>query len=362
MWANMGPGTAVTRRTLLSPDYMTVNINNYGYVLPYAVSFDLNTADSWDTIVGTNYTVAANRAGKNFYVYACQPISGCVPVILISAATTFPSGYTATNSRKIAQFHCECANVGTIAGHALTGYLAGDILPRSIQDLKHRPKVGFIGGVVWGGPTDFDSLNYAPIWKAIYMASGTGVNVASVFGAAASTTRDWNSFVSDFGLIGCRMMKDAEFQVLCTGIEEEVNIAGSANPTTTGGHVSTTGRRMISNIGSEDDAGVWWQWLDEQSYQFAGAANHTHQVIVSGDPQTVTTGNPSGDVAPTWGWYNLPGAAGSLYKQGTYGDIKLLAGGAWNHAADAGSRARSASNSRWSASSALGGRFSASPQ
>ncbi len=414
------PSTAADRRTLILPP-MAVAINGIGYSIEEETEIDVANDSAWDrtaiattwaathayvagaqirptapnnyvyecttpgtsggsapawgttpggttsdgTAVWTCYqdrTIAANRAGQNFNIFACVPVSGKIPTFILSTSSSAPTGFSSIASRKIGQFHCECVAVGTIGGHALTGYLAGDILPRSLQDLKHRPKAGFIGSVVWGGPTEFDTINYSPVWKAIYMASGTGASVASVFGAAASTIRDWNAFVSDFGLIGCRMMRDHEFQVLATGIEEEVNITGSANPTTTGGHVSTTGRRMISNIGSEDDAGVWWQWLDEQSYRFEAAANHTHQVVVSGDPQTVTTGNPSGDVAPTWAWYNLPGTVGSLYKQGTYGDVKLLSGGYWANATDCGSQARYAYSSRWITTSSLGSRFVAEPQ
>ena len=479
MWKNKGSDSAANRRTLVSPDRIAININNVGYEKVVEQELDLNVAASWDTITGTNYTTAANRAGVTFCVYACQPVSGSVPIFLLSAASTFPAGYTALTSRKIAIFHCVCLDVGTIAGHSLTGYLTGDILPRSIQDLIHRPKVGFISGVVWGGPTDFDSLNYAPIWKAIYMASGTGASVASVFGAAVSVTRDWNAFVSDFGLIGCRMMRDYEFQVLATGIEEEVNITGSANPTTTGGHISTTSRRMISNIGSEDDAGVWWQWLDEQSYRFdpdgsVSAAAKTiiayhvaspggnpiyakflangepylccnmatdavdkwltlgtdYKILIKHDPDAATgssqiyldedatqpsrilvnmaraksayaqSNNPSfalqlthnanaattgvalyfddgaderlefisptsanGTIdlsllgGATWSYYNLAGTVGALYRQGAYGDAKLLGGGDWSNAASTGSRARSAYRSRWDAGSNVGGRF-----
>ncbi len=216
MWKNAGSDTAANRRTLVSPDYMTVNINNIGHVLKTATSLDLNVAASWDTTTGTDYSIAANRAGKQFYIYACIPASGRVPIILVSANSTYPSGYSATTSRCVGSFHCECLNVGTIEGHTLTGYLTGDILPRSIQDLKHRPKSGFIPGIVWGGVTDFDSINYAPVWKAIYLTSGADATTASVYNATISDTRDWNQFVTDFGSIGCRMMTDSEFQVLCT--------------------------------------------------------------------------------------------------------------------------------------------------
>ena len=118
---------------------------------------------------------------------------------------------------------------------------------------------------------------------------------------------------------------------------------------------------MVSNIGCEDCCGAMNQWLRTQSYRFDGAANHTHQVVVSGDPETVTSGNPSGDVAPALGYYDLPGARGSIYKQGTYGDVKLFAGGDWAAAATAGSRSRYAAYWRWSSSAYLGGRFGAEP-
>ena len=151
MWKNKGSDSAANRRTLVSPDQLGVNIDGQGYFLPAAVEFDLNVAASWDTQTPTDYAVAANRAGKDFYIYACVPVSGYTPVLILGAATTYPAGYTADNSRKIGGFHCECANVGTISGHPLTGYLAGDIIPRSIQDLKHRPYGRFLPGFAWGG-------------------------------------------------------------------------------------------------------------------------------------------------------------------------------------------------------------------
>ena len=78
---------------------------------------------------------------------------------------------------------------------------------------------------------------------------------------------------------------------------------------------------------------------------------------MSGDPETVTSGNPSGDVAPAFTYYDLPGAKGSLHKQGTYGDVKLLAGGDWSYGAASGSRSRNAyDGSRWFVHAAIGGR------
>jgi hypothetical protein len=107
-FTNKGRDTAVNRRTLVSPSHLLINIGGpgYGYELLAAVEIDLDAAASWDTQTPTDYTVPVNRAGKDFYIYACQPVSGTVPVILISEASTYPSGYIANNSRKIGGFHC----------------------------------------------------------------------------------------------------------------------------------------------------------------------------------------------------------------------------------------------------------------
>ena len=78
---------------------------------------------------------------------------------------------------------------------------------------------------------------------------------------------------------------------------------------------------------------------------------------MTGEAQTVTSGNPSGDVAPTWNWVDPGGSKGNVYKQGTYGDVKLLAGGNWNSGSTCGSRCRYANVSRWLAASYIGGRF-----
>ena len=345
MWKNKGSDTAANRRTLVSPSHMLVNIGGAGahaYELEAAVELDLNIDSNWDTTTPTNYAVAANRAGKDFYIYACVPVSGYTPVLVLSAATTYPAGYTADNSRKIGGFHCECADVGTISGHALTGYLAGDIIPRSIQDLKHRPYGRFLPGFAWGGPTDFDSLNYAPLWTSIYHLSGTGASIASVFGAAATVSRNFYDFADDLKNIGARMMTDWEFAQLHSGSPEETNIFGSANPTTVGGHVDTNSRRIISNIGLEDMSGVWWTWLqDRQSYIYG--ADYAAAIV--------------------FGYENISGTRGSHYGQGTYqAQAAVVAGGNWVDAANCGSRARFADNRRSNAHTYLGCRAVAEPQ
>jgi hypothetical protein len=56
-----------------------------------------------------------------------------------------------------------------------------------------------------------------------------------------------------------------------------------------------------------------------------------------------------------WGYYDL-GNKGSLYRQGSNGDVKLAAGGPWTNGATCGSRSRSANSSRWHTASTVGAR------
>jgi len=357
---------------LQSPNKMTINIGDKGYILSSQIELDLSVAASWDS-VATDYTIAANRAGKNFYIYACQPSnSGPAPKILLSANSTVPTGYDATNSRKVGGFHCLCVAAGTISGHPLSGYLAGDILPASVWDLKHRP-VSNPEGMVFS--------EAANIWVDIYLQSGTGANTASAYGATITDNRNWMDFVDDAGAVKKRLLRDMEFQLIAAGSNEKTNIQGSADPNTAGGHVDTAGRRMISNIGCEDCCGAMWQWLDEQSYRYDGGS-HTHAFTGSGlaththtenqeasYTQNVQTGaisagipegtNASVDPAPAFGYYTLPGDRGSLYRQGTYGDVKLRAGAFWTSGAYSGSRSRGAYNYRWDATTYIGCRLAA---
>jgi hypothetical protein len=144
--------------------------------------------------------------------------------------------------------------------------------------------------------------------------------------------------VDDLAAVNKRLLDDGEFQKIAAGGNEETNIAGSADPGTTGGHIDTASRRMISAIGCEDCAGVMWQWLSDQSFR--------------------------SDFVSGWGWYDLPGAKGSLYNQdGVNGraDVKLRAGGNWGLGASCGSRCRLANRYRWHATSDGGARGAAEP-
>ncbi len=277
---------------------------------------ELDTATDLDTGAISN--------GADYYVYAINN-SGALDFIL-SANATYPSGYAANSSEKIGGFHTLCTNVGTIAGHDLTGHLANNILPASIWDLTHRPK-SVPAGMVYDPAID--------LWVDIYLASGTGASTVSVNGGTISDTRNWLDFIDDGHAVNKQLLTDEQFQSIAAGSNEETNILGSADPVTTGGHVDTASRRMISNIGCEDCVGALYQWLATPSARL--------------------------DNGTTAGWYDLAGAKGSFYTYGTnkYGNTQLRAGGYWAHGAYCGSRCRYAGSCRWDTSSYIGARFGA---
>ncbi len=246
------------RAIMLTPGYLTVNIGNSGFKLTEQSSLNLADTDSWDSTT-TDYTVAANRAGLDFFIYACNNDGKLT--LLLSRNSTFPEGYDADSSRKIGGFHCLCSSVGAISDHALNGYLTGDILPASVWDLLHRPACNPAGMVYVEGIRK---------WVDIYLASASCGELVSEFGgtiATGTTSPAFHQykFSQWFGLIGKRLLTQHEFVIASLGSNQGTNINGSANPVTTGGNTDTSGRRMISDYGGEDFCGVMYTAGSEPS-------------------------------------------------------------------------------------------------
>lgn len=212
-----------------------------------ATTLSLNTAGNWDS---ATYATAANRAGKDFYVYLLKAGG-----VILSANSTYPTGSTATNSRKIAGFHCLCTAVGTISGHTLSGMAQGDILPRSVWDLFNRSSARQEGTV----------LSTCGKWVDIYLPSVSGstlvsVNNGTIADGASSPAFHSYKFEQWFARQGMKNISQQEFFAASEGANQGTNISGSSDPGTTTGHTDTAGRRMISNDGVEDTCGVLWQW------------------------------------------------------------------------------------------------------
>ena len=288
------------KTSIVIPKNMRININGEAYISTRNVT--LNTS-----------TLGENLAGKDVYIYALAG-SGTEPDFVLSLNSTVPTGYTAENSRKIGGFHCLCKDVGVIEGHTLSGYVAGDILPATRWDLEHRPK---------GNPEGFAYEELTDCWIAIYLPSWDGTKLVSVYNgviADGSSTKKWHgeAFYEQFAKQGMRLVWRHEFQMGAKGSNEQISIQGSSDPNTTGGHVDTAGRRMISNIGLEDCCGVLWQF--SMDLGFAGGSGWTNSVY-----------NSSVD--------------DRSYGQ-TYGTLyRLLLGSRWGDGADCGSRSANCADS-----------------
>jgi len=252
------------KTTVTIPKDLKININGNCYISTINKSLQLSTVDT-----------PANLAGKDVYIYACEPTSGTEPIFVLSLNSTVPTGYTANNSRKIGGFHCLCKDVGVIEGHTLSGYVTGDILPATRWDLLHRPK---------GEPEGFAYEELTDCWIAIYLPSWDGTKLVSVYNgviADGASTKKWHgeAFYEQFAKQGMRLVWRHEFQMGAKGSNEQTTIQGSSDPNTTGGHVDTRRRRMISNIGLEDCCGVLWQLAMDLG--FAGGSGWTNSVYDS---------------------------------------------------------------------------------
>lgn len=271
------------------PKNVTVRINNivYSRTAETNLELNINQVSIWDD---SSYATASNRAGKDFYVYACVPVSGLVPDFILSANSTFPTGKTADNSRKIGGFHCLCSNVGNnvyayfnegkdayyinnifadgssittgATEHWLYGWLQGDILPFSCWDLLHRPNLNAdVEGRVYNPKINKWVMIYLPSWSAGLLKS------ISVYGGAVSSgvtspAFHWYRWDQVLANQGEMMLIQREFVSTSLGSPQGVNISGSSNPVTTGGHIATDGLRIISLIGCEDMTGVFFQWIE----------------------------------------------------------------------------------------------------
>jgi len=305
---------AADRYTLLSPNRMTVDVSGLLLCLMAQQALDLSQAATWDSTT-TDYTVAAARAGKDFYVYAVL-VGGVALGLLVSANATYPVGHTVATSRKVGGFHCLCVSVGTISGHALSGYLAGDILPASVWDLKHRP-VSAPEGMVY-----VEGLK----WVDIYLASVSGGRLVSANGGviadgASSPAFHWYKIAQWMGAVGKRLPTQLEFFAAALGANQGTNIAGSADPGTTGGHVDTAGRRMLSDVGCEDCCGVLWQWGAEAG---GGAASAAYANAYDGNDSGVAGQHYQAPNRASWGGAWAGGAAcGSRSSTWANGPLKL---------------------------------------
>ena len=142
---------------------------------------------------------SAFTVGKDYYVYICDSrIDSADEKYVISLNSTYPTGWNATNSRKIGGFHYgRCRKVDSnlqplngssvIFGTGWESAVSNGIVPRSVWTLGHRPKCSPEGMVYLGGGT----------WVDIYLNSDDGAKgLKSEYGCAPMTgTESMNWYI-----------------------------------------------------------------------------------------------------------------------------------------------------------------------
>jgi hypothetical protein len=317
---------------------------------PYTNDYRHFVAPDDDLIIDVAATLDTGTiaAGKDYYIYLCPQQTGNI-AFKTSLNALYPAGVTSSDyAYKIGGFHTLCTAVENKTApmyiHPFSSRAAGSIHHNSVWDLFHRSSA------------DQRGFYYSPSikkWVSIYLMSAWGTFPDAVLGdsyppvngglisvfsgtiADGASTPKWHGdkFAQFLAMQGMRLPRFDEFTLIALGSPEGVNIQGTADPVTTGGHSATSGGRIISYEGAEDAVGVLWQWMQE-TYGPQGS-------------QTWVDRFDANDIQ----------AKGQMY--GTC--FRLLAGGDWDNGALCGSRA-----SRWNGSvlflgSSLGCRAMAEP-
>ena len=298
---------------------------------------------------------SAFAVGKDYYVYICDSrIDSADEKYVISLNSTYPTGWNATNSRKIGGFHYgRCRKVDSnlqplngssvIFGTGWESAVSNGIVPRSVWTLGHRPKCSPEGMVYLGGGT----------WVDIYLNSDDGAKgLKSEYGCAPMTgteSMNWYNFVERLAKSGKRLPNYAEFCAYAFGSPaglDNANTNAWSATSNTGRGVTGSVVNAVSSVGVVDAVGRVWEWLDELITRAEHATNADYHASVAwgwDKKSPLNTGEKSYDV-------------GNIYQYYAYSLAALLAGGYWSNGANCGARAVDCSNYPWNVNTVIGAR------
>lgn len=274
--------------------------------------------------------------GTNYFVYAVQQ-SGAIGFVL-SANSTYPSGYSAATSRKIGGFHY--GRVRTVAqAYDRNAALAVQVVPNSVWDLLHRPRCD--------DPTGMVEINKG-LWMDIYLSSEDGTGwpstiAMSQYNATPLTGTELYSYYDYQRLArnaGKRLPSYSEWLQAAWGVPEGASNAGARIATggvgfaLPGGNPSSSQYYFVSCQGIDQPAGNLYQvcavFMD--MYNGTTAANGAYA-------QTSVDQGKSSQ------------AQGSVYNQ----SMKLLiAGGYWSDGPAAGARCANLAHAPWNVFAGVG--------
>ena len=289
---------------------------------------------------------AAFAVGSDYYVYICDSRQDAQDEqYIISLNSTYPSGWNASNSRKIGGFHYgRCRKIndnmqpvnssGAIFGTGWESAVSNGIVPRSVWTLGHRPKCSPEGMVYLGGGT----------WVDIYLNSDDGAQgLKSEYNCAPMTGTEgmnWYTFTERLMKSGKRMPDYSEFCAYAFGSPQGLDGANTnAWTATTNTGRGTTGSvvNAVSAVGCVDAVGRVWEWLNDLITRAEHATNAEYHPTAA------------------WGWdkksplrdnatkYDV----GNIYQYYAYSLAALFAGGGWHFGVPAGARAVSCDSYPW---------------
>ena len=271
------------------------------------------TTDSEITTLDTG----ALTLGVNYFAYLCDDGSDA-GLLLLSANATAPSGYNATNSRKIIGFHYgRKRNSLTVAD-----VTSGCVVPNSVWDLCHRPRCSPEGMVDLGNGVWVDAY-LVSIDEAITFAAGNGSPLTagtgkSAFNALPLTGTEGLSgynFIELARRSGKRLLSHSEWLAAAHGSPQGADANNTNAWAATGNSVRKNCGYVvpaISLLNVVDCAGNVLEWLDE---------------FVTG---------PDG----AGGWQDVMAGlgVGQIWMYGATNLSQMCAGGNWPDGVHAGSR------------------------
>lgn len=230
-WGGTGIGLALSTNNKQGRQYLEPNVTLTGVTVKASTvigvgdrvgmvntDVDVSTLDTGVLTIGTDY-----------YVYAVHTATSIG--FILSANSTYPTGYDANNSRKIGGFHY--GRIRTIAQRfSQSAVLDVKVVPNSVWDLFHRPKCS---------PEGFAEIFPGGPWGMIYLASEDGTawpNTVPVsrYNATPLTGTEGYSYFDHHRLAanaGCRIPSYAEWLAMAYGTPE--GSAGGSARIKTGG-------------------------------------------------------------------------------------------------------------------------------
>ncbi|WP_304225407.1 SUMF1/EgtB/PvdO family nonheme iron enzyme [Gracilinema caldarium] len=310
------------------------------------------------------------QVGVDYYVYLCD--NGGDGIFLISANSTYPSGFNASSSRKVGGFHyghirkvspdglwIPIDGAGVKFGAGTPGWrdnVTVGIVPNSVWDLKNKPLCSPEGMVKVGR-----------IWVDIYLSSaaepialesGTaGLHIASgklqsKYGqvpVSGTEGLNWYGFQELASRAGKRLLTYGEWIQAAFGSPQGLDGADTYGWTkTSNGGRTRTGCQVNASSGAYDPSagikpasisayncvdcvGNLWEWLDDIS--------NRHD-------------------STSWAWLDVLGSnKGQAYLPNNVGVAAYIAGARWADGVRAGARAVSVSSCPWGVHSGIGSRL-----